>query len=56
MEVLRSIDQYYFAILRYLIGCALFVGTLAWREGRAGFALEGRARAVAWHGMSGCVS
>ncbi|MBL8378856.1 MAG: DMT family transporter [Burkholderiales bacterium] len=52
-EVLRSIDQYSFAILRYLIGCSLFVATLAWREGRAGFDLGGRAGAVVWHGVCG---
>lgn len=52
-EVLRSIDQYSFAILRYFIGCTLFVATLAWREGRPGFDLGGRAGAVVWHGVSG---
>lgn len=52
-HVLQSIDQYWFGVLRYGIGVALFAATLAWREGWAAFGAAGRAGAVVWHGFCG---
>jgi drug/metabolite transporter (DMT)-like permease len=52
-EVLRAIDQYYFALIRYGIGVWLFILTLYLREGAAAFALEGRGARLAWHGICG---
>lgn len=51
--VMQSIDQYYFALSRYGGGLWLFVVTLYWREGRGGFALDGRGLLVAWYGFCG---
>ena len=52
-HVLMSIDQYYFAVLRYCFGATLFALTLWWREGGRGFALEGRGWSLALHGCAG---
>lgn len=52
-HVLQSIDQYYFGVLRYGIGVALFALTLAWREGANAFSLRGRAVEIAWLGICG---
>lgn len=55
-EILRSIDQFWFAILRYIPGVLLFAATLYWHEGVRGFALEGRARELLWLGVCGFTS
>ena len=52
-HVLQSIDQYYFALIRYSIGVWLFVFTLYVREGRQAFALDGKGGMLAWHGFCG---
>lgn len=52
-EVLHSIDQYYFALIRYGVGVWLFVLTLYVREGPAAFAVEDRGGRLAWHGLCG---
>ena len=52
-HVLKSIDQYYFGVLRYGIGFSLFALTLLWREGAAAFRPDGRAAALAWRGFCG---
>ena len=54
--ILRSIDQYWFAVLRYVPGVLLFAATLYWREGVRGFALEGRAPELLWLGVCGFTS
>lgn len=52
-HVLQSIDQYWFGVSRYGVGVALFAATLAWREGRAAFAVDGRGGEIAWRGFCG---
>ena len=52
-QILQEIDQYYFALIRYGLGIWLFIITLYWREGRAGFALEGKGPALVCYGLSG---
>ena len=52
-HVMQSIDQYYFAVMRYGFGATLFALTLWWREGARGFALEGRGWSLALHGCAG---
>ena len=52
-HVLQSIDQYYFALIRYGIGVWLFVLTLYLREGARAFALDGKGAMLVWHGVCG---
>jgi len=51
--VLQSIDQYYFALIRYGIGVWLFVFTLYLREGTGAFRLDGKGAMLLWHGVCG---
>jgi drug/metabolite transporter (DMT)-like permease len=52
-HILQSIDQYYYAVLRYGLGATLFAATLWWREGPRAFSTEGRAGMLLLHGCAG---
>lgn len=52
-HVLQFMDQYWFGVLRYGIGAALFAATLWWREGPRAFATEGKGGLLALHGCAG---
>jgi len=52
-HVLQSVDQYYFALIRYGIGVWLFVLTLYLREGTRAFRLDGKGAMLLWHGVCG---
>jgi drug/metabolite transporter (DMT)-like permease len=52
-QVLQSVDQYYFAVIRYGVGIWLFVITLYVREGWKSFGFEGKGVLLAWHGLCG---
>ena len=55
-SILQTIDQFWFAVLRYVPGALLFSATLYWREGVRGFALEGRAPELVCLGVCGFTS
>lgn len=50
---LEYVDGYFLSLVRNLLALPLFVGLLAWREGRAAFAYEGGFFAAALYGSLG---